>query len=316
MRLGRLTFIFWIIVCAGLLAACDSGGDGAEIPTRVVIATLPPDATLTPAVLTSAEDTPTAEVAVIAQSAPTDANDEAIAEDANTPTPSPIPTDGPTVTPSSTITDTPTRTPTATVTETIEPQAVSFLAELALQVTIVLPTDRPPMTNTPGVPFTLPVACPFAPAGVFGGVVRDNPTLNNLVGCPLGEPPNTIGYSGALQTFERGTMIWLSTQPGTIYVLYNDGRMARYTDTFNEAVDAESGGDAAPAGLITPIRGFGKVWRDNPDVRNGLGWASGTETPYSVTVHEFTLGRMVHIPTRGIIYIFATQNNRWQSVPA
>jgi hypothetical protein len=307
----RTWLIFGIFVCAGILTACDSNTNDTDIPTRVVIATLPPDATMPPLM----DDTPTAEIAV-AQSAPTDTNTTPISSDSSTATPSPIPTDGPSVTPSSTITDTPTRTASATLTETIEPQAVSLLAELALQVTIVLPTDLPLMTATPGVAFTLPAGCPVSPAGIFAGVVRDNPTLTNFIGCPAGEPPTTTGYSSALQVFERGTMIWLNTQPATIYVLYSDGRLARFADTFNEAIDPASSGLSAPEGLLEPIRGFGKVWRENAEVRDGLGWATASETPYTVTVHEFTLGRMIHISSRGIIYIFMPQSNRWQSVPA
>jgi len=41
--------------------------------------------------------------------------------------------------------------------------------------------------------------------------------------------------------------------------------------------DPERGGATPPAGLFAPIRGFGKLWRENAHVRNTLGWATAPE---------------------------------------
>lgn len=304
-----------LIAFAGVLTACDGASDEA-LPTRVVIATLPADPSPT------ADQTPTSAPPAPVAGTPTAIND-APNDDAPTDTPSPTPdadgeTDAPTPTPSNTITDTPTRPPTETPTETTEPQAVNLLAELALQVTIVLPTDLPPRTRAPvDLGAGMPAACQYDAPGVFGGVVAQYPTIGALVGCALGTPPNPRQLSGAVQTFERGTMLWLGEPSGgVIYVLYDDGRLARYDDTFDENTDPERGNLSAPSGLQEPIRGFGKLWRDNADIQNALGWAVAGETPYSVSVQGFTLGRMVHIGGRGVVYVLALPSGRWQSVPS
>lgn len=45
-----------------------------------------------------------------------------------------------------------------------------------------------------------------------------------------------------------------------------------------------------PAGLYQPIRGFGKLWRTNPHVRDGLGWAiapeQGFHTQWQMQIRE------------------------------
>lgn len=299
-----------LIAFVGLLTACDAAPDEA-LPTRVVIATIPADPSPT------AEQTPTsippAPVMETDTPAPTQNGTTITATpDANGET------DAPTPTPSNTITDTPTRPPSLTPTETTEPQAVNLLAEMALQVTIVLPTDRPPRTRAPsGSGQSMPTTCQYDAPGVFGGVVAQYPTIGALVGCALGTPPNPTQLSGAVQTFERGTMLWLGeSSGGVIYVLYDDGRLARYNDTFNESADPERGNLSPPSGLQEPIRGFGKLWRDNPDIQNALGWAVADETPYSVSVQGFTLGRMVHVGGRGVVYVLALPSGRWQSVPS
>lgn len=88
----------------------------------------------------------------------------------------------------------------------------------------------------------------------------------------------------ATEQFERGTMVWVPSPnngQGWIWVIYFDnGRNSlvweNYPDTWKEG-EALSGGEAAPPGLYEPTRGFGKLWRTNPHVRNTLGWAAAPE---------------------------------------
>lgn len=332
MKRGLVLSVLWVLMA---VTACSSPSETVDLPTRVIIATLPP---LEDTVLSS----PVAETrAPIAQQSP-----ETIITDIDAPTtlePDIEPTqtleittepEQPVVVPSNTITNTPTREPTATPTETIEPQAISFLAELALELTIVLPTDRPYVTNTPIMIYqqsadpnnpwaivppqtvqpNISTTCPNPPAGVFMNVVTANPSTLTMVGCPVGQPPVTSGYSGAVQMFERGMMLWVGTAPNVIYVLYNDGTMARYDDTFIQGVDPDEIGQTPPPNLIAPIRGFGKVWSNDPFVQSGLGWATQGEQGLDLTVHEFTSGRMIYISQQNRVYVLSTQANTWQAV--
>jgi hypothetical protein len=315
-------YVLVVLLVVGVLTACTSdSSEPVELPTRVVVATLPPLEASNPSPIFSVEP---------ATLSPTESIDVALTPSAevtaeNTAEPEPL-----TPVPSNTITNTPTREPTATPTETTEPIAVSFLAELALELTIVLPTDRPHVTNTPIViyqqspenPWALqpvqpvlpvqPTTCQHLPASPFGNVVTANPAITVQIGCPIGEPPLTITFGGAYQTFEHGMMLWLGTTPSAIYVLYNNGTMARYEDTFVQGIDPDNIGQTPPANLLAPIRGFGKIWANNPTVQSGLGWATQSEQGLDVVVHEFTQGRMLYIPSQNRIYIFVTASNTWQ----
>jgi hypothetical protein len=99
--------------------------------------------------------------------------------------------------------------------------------------------------------------------------------------CPLFEPSETWA---AEQPFENGRMVWLeevrdetSVTQRPILVFYNDGSYEQYQDTWTEDEPERDPSIEPPEGLLQPIRGFGKVWRENDDVRDGLGWATVPE---------------------------------------
>jgi len=265
----------------------------AQLPTETATPTLPP---ITPSATTTPSETPT----VIASTTTT-------------------------VTPSATITDTP--TPTFTSTPTITPttppppdnDAVLSLVALAAQAT-VLPQNliQPLAPTAAGVPsvVTAPASCPFPPSGGFGVVFASDSTLIQQIGCPSGV---SASLSSASQLYERGGMFWLQGPPPVIYALLGSGRFQRYDDTYNATTDPFSGGEAPPPGLLEPVRGFGKVWRLNPDVRNGLGWAKNDEIGGTASVQLFDRGQMVYLPQRGeiIVMIYDPGNvtGIWRAVP-
>lgn len=104
--------------------------------------------------------------------------------------------------------------------------------------------------------------------------------------CP--EPTQTTW--AAQQPFERGFMIWMAFNE-TIYVFYDQGdpkTYATYPDTFEEGKDPERDpGIVPPSGLYQPIRGFGKVWRENPKIRTKIGWATGSESGFETWQQRF-----------------------------
>ncbi len=116
---------------------------------------------------------------------------------------------------------------------------------------------------------------------------------------PTPDPfPETIVGSiyVAEQRFEGGWMFWL--QPNTqIWVLTenDDGKQiwSVYEDTFVEG-DAESDPQILPPeGRLQPIRGFGKLWRENPEVRLAIGWALDVELGHT-TRYEYHHGGYVN----------------------
>lgn len=103
----------------------------------------------------------------------------------------------------------------------------------------------------------------------------------------------------AEQSYQTGRMLWL--QPiDQIWVIYTDeaGRniWAVYNDTFEEGMletDPTIEAQIPEPGLIQPERGFGKLWRENPEIRNRLGWAIEPEFGYS-TRYEYRAGGEVN----------------------
>lgn len=276
-------FLIGLSACAG-----QPTPETADLPTLAALPTLTPTDTPTP-VTPSA--TPSATL-----------------------TASPTPTASVTVTPSATITDTPTPTATHTPTATDTPpptadnESLMALALLAAQAT-VLPQQ---VYLSPTPPFVLPTqppgsvtTCPILPAGGFGLVFAADPAIAQQIGCPVGQPPVTTTAASAYQNFERGAMMWLAGPPAAVYVLFADGRFQRYDDTYQVETDPISGGEAPPPGLAEPVRGFGKVWRTYPEVRNGLGWARDAEAGGTATLQVFERGLMLDLPQRGDILVLA-----------
>jgi hypothetical protein len=91
--------------------------------------------------------------------------------------------------------------------------------------------------------------------------------------CPSGAHQSS---AAAEQPFERGFMIWLDATD-SIYVFDWDGGWQQFEDTFEEGQQEYDPEIVPPAGKFQPVRGFGKVWHENPQVREQLGWALGRE---------------------------------------
>lgn len=93
----------------------------------------------------------------------------------------------------------------------------------------------------------------------------------------------------AEQPFEHGWMIWVQEEDA-IYVLYNDTgyttRWDRFTDEWDEGEPIDDPSLTPPPGLSQPQRGFGLVWREQPLVRDRLGWALTPEMGYTTAVQR------------------------------
>jgi hypothetical protein len=86
----------------------------------------------------------------------------------------------------------------------------------------------------------------------------------------------------AQEDFQNGYMFWISSQK-VIWVLYKSadnptkGTWQSFQDTF---VDGEPEIDPSltpPPGLFQPKRGFGKLWRNVPGLKDKMGWATTPE---------------------------------------
>lgn len=109
---------------------------------------------------------------------------------------------------------------------------------------------------------------------------------------PAGTPtatPVVNQIQVAEQVFENGRMFWIQpTNQIWIMVVTGEGRgdWSVFEDTFAEGEPEIDPQLEAPAGMEQPRRGFGKLWRENPDIQDALGWAITPEFGY-VTRYEY-----------------------------
>lgn len=158
--------------------------------------------------------------------------------------------------------------------------------EVTPEVTEAVTAESAVVVPTLAATVTTPAAQP--PAGATAAPA-------NTALPPNFPTPVAAQISMAEQLFEGGRMFWL--QPtGQIWVLHvtGEGRGAWtiYPDTF---VDGEPESDPSltpPAGLLQPDRGFGKLWREVPAVRDALGWAVTPEFGYT-SAYEYHAGGTV-----------------------
>jgi len=85
---------------------------------------------------------------------------------------------------------------------------------------------------------------------------------------------------------------------GDIYVLYADGSYEKFNDTYNPETDPLYGQETPPANLFEPLGNFGKLWHEEPDIREKLGWATTPKADHEVIWQYFSRGRMFWISQR------------------
>ncbi len=192
------------------------------------------------------------------------------------------------------------------------------------QVYIVLTATHEPPTLTALAVETEAAATGTPPATVLGPLT--------VVATPAMPTPVVTQIQVAEQVFQNGRMFWL--QPNTeIWVMVNDegttehGRWLIYDDTFVEGeveIDPEL---TPPADTIQPRRGFGKLWRQEEEVRNLVGWATTPEYGF-VTTYEYRAGGYLdsqgrYVPGPGIhlltslgneVFAFEEKDMTWRLV--
>lgn len=106
--------------------------------------------------------------------------------------------------------------------------------------------------------------------------------------------PNSFDLIVAEQVFEGGRMFYL--QPvDRIWVLFYDedtrdsGTWAVYENQWVEGMPEIDPSIIVPDGYVQPRRGFGMLWRNNPDVREALGFALDPEIGFE-SHYTFTQG--------------------------
>jgi len=196
----------------------------------------------------------------------------------------------------------PTPSPTATIPHFPSPTPQPTLplpTSVAHQPTLPIGTIDPALLMGP-TPSPAPVNCNTPPPEPFASLWQRSATARQLLGCAVGGPQDvTLVY----QPFEHGTMFWRESDR-SIFVLSDrairEGQPTdtwwRLDDTFQEGEPDSGPALQAPSGLLQPIRGFGKIWRQNAFIREALGWATSREISYGSRWQFFEGGWMMTGP--------------------
>jgi hypothetical protein len=189
--------------------------------------------------------------------------------------------------------------PTVAASATVQPAQPT-----AQTVTDTVITEE--VTNDLGVPTAVitsqPAVQEASPAQAATAAIPLNATVAPTQAPPTSTPlppnfptPVQTQIRVAEQLFENGRMFWLEpTDQIWVMVVTDEGRgtWTIYPDTF---IDGEQEFDpslTAPEGLLQPERGFGKLWRSVPAVREALGWAVTPEFGYT-SPYEYQAGGTV-----------------------
>ncbi len=148
--------------------------------------------------------------------------------------------------------------------------------------------------------------CPTQPIRGFGVVYTQNPSVAARLGCAEAAE---VGIPAGRQTFENGLMLWRGDTREFV-VLRRDHTWTSYPDTW-QVTDALADVGPPPAGRFAPVRGYGKVWRQQPGVRSALGWATETDQSLAGAVEPFAHGRLLWTSDRVIYALYA--DGTWQS---
>ena len=143
----------------------------------------------------------------------------------------------------------------------------------------------------------LPADVPAPTATVCSRTVFFSSTPSDVCTGPIAHT------QAAYQTYQNGFMIWLADS-GDIWVFLNapSGIQPPWLhipqNYYASLADATG---PAPAGLVQPINGFGRVWANYSGVnqteklKDELGWATAGEVSYNATWQ--LIGRVMHVHT-------------------
>jgi len=170
--------------------------------------------------------------------------------------------------------------------------AIGILAPTALTR---IPTPTPTASPTAS-PTAAPSASPTCPALPDPGVP---PGIVGRLGCVLA--PSAVVWS-AWQPFERGFMLWRSDTK-RITAFFADATWASFADQWDgRSYDLGS----PPEGKIAPIRGFGWVWMQHPEVASRLGWGLQQEKGFCARIQSYEHGFVL----RSVKEACSTEYNR------
>ena len=138
-------------------------------------------------------------------------------------------------------------------------------------------------------------------------------------GCPASK---AVEFPAAEQRFENGLMLWVGDENPSIYVLYEDGASPHwrvYQDNWAEGEPVNDPDIVPPDGFFQPIRGFGLTWREEPGVRERLGWAITQEFGFTTARQSTSYSKYNDLYLRAMdhnVWRLLTEGSGWEKIVA
>ena len=136
--------------------------------------------------------------------------------------------------------------------------------------------------------------------------------------CPSAPPTFSLAVT---QAFERGRMFWIELTDQIIVILADDLEEEPAWFIFDDPY-VEGGPEGEdrlepPPGFVQPLRGFGTLWRNDPILRDRIGWAIGEESVYQITYQRdsFTESTAIYFTDPdGVIIVLEPNGEGWSTI--
>jgi hypothetical protein len=123
------------------------------------------------------------------------------------------------------------------------------------------------------------------------------PDLRQRLGL-VGGPERVLYLSE--QSFQGGAMLARADSNEVLILVRSTGRWSSHANGWRPGEVLAPVGPRPP-GTLEPLRGIGKVWREQPSVKLQLGWAVYEERTAEATLQRFERGTLIRGP-HGVLY--------------
>jgi LysM repeat protein len=166
------------------------------------------------------------------------------------------------------------------------------------------PSYYPPPPQPGDGPAT---ACAITPILGFGSVWFNNQTVREKIGCPTAPEK---GFNAVEQGFYSGYVV-NNLDEKKMYIIFTGvGQWTTYPDTWVEGDPVTNPTLTPPPGWYQPEYGIGKMWRNEDNYSQRLGWARYPQRPVTATWQPFERGEMIWTATQGVIVLYDSSTYR------
>jgi LysM repeat protein len=161
------------------------------------------------------------------------------------------------------------------------------------------PTYFPPPAKPGDGPAT---QCSIKPILGFGNVWYQNKAVRDKLGCPKKIEGK---FKAEEQQFHSGYVI-NNRSKKKIYVFFSaTKKWAKHTDKWKKSKDPiNNPALKPPVGWYQPEYGIGKIWRNEDNYSQKLGWARYQQRPVTATMQQYENGLMIWTQTGGVFVLY------------